>query len=256
MPALSPTMTEGTIVKWLKKEGDTFSPGDTLCEVQTDKAIVGLELEEEGILAKIIIKEDTKDIKIGTLIALMVEEGEDWKNVEVPEDVETTSLSTAKEESKEKPSVEKVASQTIMGPSVRNLLQHYAISPEEIKGTGPRNILLKSDVLSHIEKNNLTPQVIEKQKSQESTKPVSKTTATQSYVDIELSNMRKTIAKRLTMSKTTIPHSYMVMDCNINLVVELRQKLKTAGSQVSINDYIIKAGKSFTPCSFQKPWCF
>ena len=79
MPSLSPTMTEGTIVKWVKKEGDPIGAGDLICEVQTDKAIVGLELEEEGILAKIVVPNDAKDIKVGTLIALMVEEGEDWK---------------------------------------------------------------------------------------------------------------------------------------------------------------------------------
>ncbi|KAJ9599011.1 hypothetical protein L9F63_010468, partial [Diploptera punctata] len=82
MPSLSPTMSEGTIVKWLKKEGDPIQPGDVLCDIQTDKAVVSFEIEEEGILAKILVKEDTKDIKVGTVIALMVAEGEDWKSVE------------------------------------------------------------------------------------------------------------------------------------------------------------------------------
>lgn len=84
MPSLSPTMTEGTIVKWLKKEGDPVVPGDVICDIQTDKAVISMETDEEGILAKILVPEDTKDIKVGTLIALMVGEGEDWKAVEIP----------------------------------------------------------------------------------------------------------------------------------------------------------------------------
>lgn len=84
MPSLSPTMTAGTIVKWLKKEGDKIAPGDVLCDIQTDKAVMSLETDEEGILAKIIKPDDSKDVQVGTLIALIVAEGEDWKSVVVP----------------------------------------------------------------------------------------------------------------------------------------------------------------------------
>lgn len=84
MPALSPTMEEGAIVKWLKKEGDPVSPGDDLCEIETDKATVILDTEEEGILAKIIVPEGTRNIKISKLIALIAEEGEDISKVTVP----------------------------------------------------------------------------------------------------------------------------------------------------------------------------
>lgn len=95
MPSLSPTMSEGTIVKWLKKEGDVVVPGDVLCDIQTDKAVISMETDEEGVLAKILIPEDTKDIKVGTLIALMVNEGEDWKAVEVPSEAGGSSGSSA-----------------------------------------------------------------------------------------------------------------------------------------------------------------
>lgn len=84
MPSLSPTMTAGTIVKWYKKEGESISAGNVLCDIQTDKAVISLESDEEGILAKILIPENTKDIKVGTLIALIVSEDQDWKNVAVP----------------------------------------------------------------------------------------------------------------------------------------------------------------------------
>ncbi|WAR02175.1 ODPX-like protein, partial [Mya arenaria] len=82
MPSLSPTMSEGTIVKWYKKEGDVINAGDVLCDVQTDKAVVSFDTEDDGILAKILKPENTTDIKVGALIAIMVEEGDDWQNVE------------------------------------------------------------------------------------------------------------------------------------------------------------------------------
>lgn len=86
MPALSPTMEEGTIVKWVKKEGEAISPGDMLCEIETDKATIAMDSDEEGILAKIIVPEGTKNVKVNQLIALMVEEGEDITQVVVPLD--------------------------------------------------------------------------------------------------------------------------------------------------------------------------
>lgn len=86
MPALSPTMEVGTIVKWMKKEGDPISAGDVLCEIETDKATIAMDSDEEGILAKIIVPDGTKNVKINELIALMVEEGVDYTQVEVPVD--------------------------------------------------------------------------------------------------------------------------------------------------------------------------
>ena len=90
MPALSPTMEEGTIVKWMKKEGDPVSPGDVLCEIETDKATISMDSDEEGILAKIIVPDGRKNVKINQLIALMVEEGVDYTQVEVPLDTGKT----------------------------------------------------------------------------------------------------------------------------------------------------------------------
>jgi pyruvate/2-oxoglutarate dehydrogenase complex dihydrolipoamide acyltransferase (E2) component len=81
MPSLSPTMTEGTIVKWIKKEGETFSAGDAVCEIQTDKAVVSLDVDDDGTLAKIILSADSGTVQVGTLIAVIAEDGEDWKAV-------------------------------------------------------------------------------------------------------------------------------------------------------------------------------
>merc|ERR1719186_1282080 len=84
MPSLSPTMTEGTIVKWYKKEGEAISAGDVLCDIQTDKAVVSMECDDDGVVAKILMAEGSSGVEVGTLIALMVEEGQDWKDVAIP----------------------------------------------------------------------------------------------------------------------------------------------------------------------------
>lgn len=101
MPSLSPTMTEGNIVKWLKNEGDQVVPGDVLMEIQTDKAIVAFETEEEGVLAKILVPEDSKNIQVGTLVGLLSLPGDDWKNVAVPEESGNASTQPAVQISQE-----------------------------------------------------------------------------------------------------------------------------------------------------------
>merc|ERR1712106_856901 len=84
MPSLSPTMTEGTIVKWYKKEGEAISAGDALCDIQTDKAVVSMECDDDGVVAKILMAEGSAGVEVGTLIALVVEVGQDWKDVAIP----------------------------------------------------------------------------------------------------------------------------------------------------------------------------
>lgn len=108
MPSLSPTMTEGNIVKWLKKEGDKVIPGDVLMEIQTDKAVIAFETEEEGTLAKILIPDDSKNIQVGTLVGLISLPGDDWKSVSVPQG--STTSSTPAAPAKESPKNEKIQS--------------------------------------------------------------------------------------------------------------------------------------------------
>ncbi|XP_054721647.1 pyruvate dehydrogenase protein X component, mitochondrial-like [Uloborus diversus] len=240
MPSLSPTMTEGTIVKWLKKEGDSISPGDVLCEIQTDKAIVGLETEEEGVLIKILVPEDTKNVPLGELIAIIEGEGS-ADNTGVSEDITHSSpqeIAVKKEPALTNSSVD---SSKLIGPSVRKLLQDYGIKYSLITGSGPHNILLKGDVLNYIKDKNI------KQKSFESELPKTPDVTfieKQQYVDIPVTSMRKTIARRLTESKTSIPHAYASVDCKIDNILKFRKQLKDDGISVSMNDFVIKSAAS------------
>lgn len=274
MPALSPTMTEGTIIKWLKKEGDKFSPGETLFEVQTDKAVIPFELEEEGIVAKILAGDNSQSVKVGTLVGIFVMPGEDWQNVKfdaasvqpapsapaaapVAQAAPTPSTqpaastaSTATSQGREI-TLKELESKKI-GPVARMLMRAYQIDPNSIKGTGPHGFILKSDVKDYILKNNLLPAKLEHKHESEpaSTKSdqvketlnnLIENNPELDYEDIELTNMRKVIAKRLIMSKTTIPHSYISSSCVLDKVIELRKEMIKNNQKVSINDFLIKA---------------
>ncbi|XP_076116287.1 dihydrolipoyllysine-residue acetyltransferase component of pyruvate dehydrogenase complex-like [Mytilus galloprovincialis] len=256
MPALSPTMSEGTIVKWLKKEGESVVPGDVLCEIQTDKAVVSMEVDEEGILAKILKPENTTDIKIGTLIAVMVEEGDDWRTAEIPvesgsqtEPITTLEKSTSTED--HTTTTKTSHTEIPIGPSVRKLLEEYNITAATVQPSGPHGRLLKGDILKYVKSNSLSKQdlgAVSNTPTKEEVIQTSQPTTTvfvpgeeEEFIDIPLTNMRRTIARRLTESKMTIPHSYISIESNIKAVSDLRKQLLGEGIKVSMNDFIIKA---------------
>lgn len=142
-------MSTGTIVKWHKQEGDRLQPGDLLCEIQTDKAIMAFEFDEEGVLAKILVNENVADIPVGKLIAIVVDEGDDWKAVKVPaeEGVAAGSASVSSETVASSIKETIAVKVTKMAPSARNLVHHYDIKVDQLSATGPKGILQKTDVL-------------------------------------------------------------------------------------------------------------
>jgi len=270
MPALSPTMEEGTIVKWVKKEGDFVSAGDVLCEIETDKATIAMDSDEEGILAKIIVPEGSKSVKINELIALMVEEGVDYTKVEVPVDMDTQSKPevTSGETS---PAHSEPDTSVLISPAVRVLLETYHLNPRLIPATGPKGRLLKGDVLRYVAQGgkpftkpgeeasaeakvpSQTTPPSKAQPSPQSTAPPQKPEATPQttgakptstaiegpeHTDVPHTNMRRTIAKRLAESKASTPHTYASTNCVMDNVLEMRKGLDV---KVSVNDFIIKA---------------
>ncbi|ODN03419.1 Pyruvate dehydrogenase protein X component, mitochondrial [Orchesella cincta] len=253
MPSLSPTMTEGTIVKWMKKEGDAITAGDVLCEIQTDKAVVSMEHDDDGILAKILIPENTPDVKVGTLIALTVDEGDDWKSVEVPPDAGAAQAAASKStESSSKPVTPAAPSSgshgndRLVGPAVKNYLRKYGLESSQVSASGPHGTVTKGDVLKHALANKIEPVSLSASPPAPSAVSVSKTakpkspTGAASFVDLEISNMRRTIAKRLLQSKSTIPHAYGTAQCNMKSLVAFRKSLTSVGLKVSVNDLLIK----------------
>ncbi|CAL7945496.1 unnamed protein product [Xylocopa violacea] len=259
MPALSPTMTSGTIVKWLKKEGDEIEPGDALAEIQTDKAVMTFEVEDEGIFAKILAPEGSQ-VELGELIAITVEKGMDWKNVVVP----TTMKPSAAAPVTGPAVADKTSAPSgqVYGLAVKRLLEEYNIDAASVKGTGRPNRLLKSDVLAYIQAHNISkappkiapPPKAERAKKDRAPSPSKAHVPSgrpSDYEDIPVSNIRAVIAKRLGESKSTIPHSYAYIDITIDKLMEIRSELKADGINTSINDFITKAtAHALVECPF------
>lgn len=252
MPALSPTMTEGNLVKWLKKEGDTVEPGQVIAEIETDKATMEVEAVDEGIIGKIIIPEGTEGVQVNALIALLLEEGEDASALEGmststapangagPEKAHSIGISdsstsvAAPVAALHIPQVH--ASETTGGrvfatPLARRIAQDKNINLAQVKGSGPRGRIIKAD-LENVSASSVPMQNVGLVGG--SMEP--------EYVDLPVSGMRKVIAKRLTESKQTIPHFYLTIECNIDALLALRQKINEKGDhKVSVNDFVARA---------------
>ncbi|XP_064920944.1 pyruvate dehydrogenase protein X component, mitochondrial isoform X2 [Columba livia] len=280
MPALSPTMEEGNIVKWLKKEGETVNAGDALCEIETDKAVITMESSDDGILAKILVEEGSKNVRLGSLICLLVEEGQDWKQVEIPADgSDPSSLAPPVPALTSTPAGPSVSApfkveqkpgklQIRLSPAARNILETHGLDQSNITPSGPRGIFTKEDALKLLQVKQkgkpselkpvvspALPQPTAVQLSSQATAmasayprpavpPVStpgQSAALGTFTEIPASNIRRVIAKRLTESKTTIPHAYAAADCDIDAILKLRKQLAKDDIKVSVNDFIIKA---------------
>ena len=266
MPSLSPTMSEGTIVKWYKQEGEQIAAGDVLCDIQTDKAVVSMEADEDGIVAKILMAEGAAGVVVGTPIAVMVEEGQDWKDVAIPAATSTSPAASKSETAAAPPApsppvtavaaAAAVASSEFVhpaqtGPATALLLTQYGLDPARLEGSGPKGNLTKSDVLQYIKDKSLPtpapPQVplpgVAKpaDTTTPSSPPLAYSQPGQDYEDLELTSMRKVIARRLTESKQFSPHGYSSATADLTAVNRLRQEYIKSGFKVSINDFVISA---------------
>ncbi|XP_029290491.1 pyruvate dehydrogenase protein X component, mitochondrial [Cottoperca gobio] len=272
MPALSPTMEEGNIVKWLKKEGEAVAAGDALCEIETDKAVVTLESNDDGIMAKILMEEGSRNVPLGTLIALMVDEGQDWKQVEIPPpdaaapsaappatDVAAAPVVPPAAPSPATPPKRATSGPLRLSPAARHILDTHGLDPKLATATGPRGLITKEDALNLLKTSpapKATPAMAAPSPvpapaavppppgSRPNIPPLSvpgKPGAPGTFTEIPASNIRRVIAQRLTQSKTTIPHAYASVDCDMAAVMHLRKNLAKEQIKVSVNDFIIKA---------------
>ncbi|XP_015082636.1 dihydrolipoyllysine-residue acetyltransferase component 2 of pyruvate dehydrogenase complex, mitochondrial-like isoform X2 [Solanum pennellii] len=253
MPSLSPTMTEGNIARWLKKEGDKVSPGEVLCEVETDKATVEMECMEEGYLAKIIQGDGASSIKVGEVIAVTVEEEDDiakFKDYQ-PSTSDATPSPKApassppppKEEVAEKPvtpsqpkvSKPSASDRIFASPLARKIAEDNNIPLTNIKGTGPEGRIVKADIEDYLAS-----------RGKEAPAAAPKADTSLDYTDIPVAQIRKVTASRLLLSKQTIPHYYLTVDTCVDKLIELRSKLNalqeaSGGKKLSVNDLVIKA---------------
>ncbi|MFE8105990.1 pyruvate dehydrogenase complex dihydrolipoamide acetyltransferase [Sphingomonas melonis] len=277
MPALSPTMEEGTLAKWLVKEGDTVKSGDIMAEIETDKATMEFEAVDEGTIAKILIAEGTDGVKVGAVIAILAEEGEDAASVSAPTKSETPQPAAKESEAKPNPAdpnktgseakpVERTVTQAEdhgrpadagasdkggrvkASPLARRIAADKGIDLSGLSGSGPNGRIVKADVEGA--KPGAAPAAA-KADAAPTAAPAPVAVAKPATVpDIpheatKLSNMRKTIARRLTESKQTVPHIYLSVDIQLDALLKLRGELNASlesrGVKLSVNDMLVKA---------------
>ncbi|MEG3160886.1 pyruvate dehydrogenase complex dihydrolipoamide acetyltransferase [Sphingomonas sp. LB2R24] len=278
MPALSPTMEEGTLAKWLIKEGDVVKSGDLMAEIETDKATMEFEAVDEGTVVKILVAEGTDNVKVGTVIAIIAEEGEDASSVSAPTKSETPEPAAKESEAKPdpkdpndtgseaKPAPRTEASAEDHGrpadagpassgdrvkasPLARRLAADKGVDLGAVSGSGPKGRIVKADIESA--KPGAAPVAAKTEAAAPTAAATPAPAAKPATVpDIpheatKLSNVRKTIARRLTESKQTVPHIYLTVNIRLDALLKLRgelnKSLESRGVKLSVNDLLIKA---------------
>ena len=269
MPALSPTMEEGKLAKWLVKEGDVVKSGTILAEIETDKATMEFEAVDEGTIGKILVAEGSEGVKVNAPIAVLLAEGEKAGAVDIPAAMKDIKAAVKAEDKSSAPAPKAEAPKTAAAPAAKadgarvyasplakRIAAEKGVDLSGVTGTGPRGRIVKSDV------ENAKPGAA---------KPAAGAPAAAggagipgvaplpdarllypagSYEEIPHDSMRKAIAKRLTSAKTLIPHYYLTVDCNLNALMAVREKMNAAAPKgkdkvpaykLSVNDFIMKA---------------
>ena len=273
MPALSPTMEEGTLAKWLVKEGDTVASGDVLAEIETDKATMEFEAVDEGKIAKILVPEGTDGVKVGAPIAILAGEGEDASDVAAggssqspsgdaaapapapkkadapapaPKAAEPAPPPQAPVETPAAPPVPAAAPAKADGerikasPLARRLAQAQGIDLSTLTGSGPGGRIVRADLGTAAGGAMAAPKAAAPTATAVPVEP-----GDIPHEVVKLSNMRKTIARRLTESKQQVPHIYLTLDVQLDALLKLRSELNASlesrGVKLSVNDMLIKA---------------
>jgi len=267
MPALSPTMEEGTLAKWLVKEGDSIAAGDLLAEIETDKATMEFEAVDEGTIQKILVAEGSDEVKVGTVIALIAGEGEAAGSAAAPPPPAKETAPAAKEAA---PAPKAPAPEALKpaasppppapaqpkadlgdrikaSPLARRLAEQKGVDLAALTGSGPGGRIVKADI-----DGSSARAAPEQQVSAPAVETPAAPVATPihgapdiPYEAVKLSNMRKTIARRLTESKQHVPHIYLTVDIRLDALLKLRGELNASlearGVKLSVNDLLIKA---------------
>jgi pyruvate dehydrogenase E2 component (dihydrolipoamide acetyltransferase) len=257
MPALSPTMTEGTLSRWLKKEGEDVRAGDVIAEIETDKATMEVEAVDEGVLGKILVADGTEGVKVNEPIAILVEQGE-----AVPAAAPAAAPAPAKpapaapQQTATQPTAPRPATpggnghdtaqdeRIFVSPLARRMAKQAGIDLAALKGSGPNGRIVKADIEGALQK---APPVAPRPAAPApATRPTAAVAAPHTLVPH--SSIRKVIARRLTEAKSTIPHFYVSMDVEIDAMIRLMNELNAKSPKegpdvylITINDLVIKA---------------
>ena len=253
MPALSPTMTEGNLAKWHKKEGDKIKAGEVIAEIETDKATMEVEAVDEGILGKIVVPEGTQGVAVNSVIGVLLEEGEEKsaigaapKAAAAPAKKEEAPKVEAKAAAPAPQAVPAVQSgaRVFASPLAKRIAKDKGINLSNVKGTGPSGRIVKEDV-EKAKPGAAAPAA--GGRSMPSAGPNAKVLADaygMKYSEIPNNNIKKITAQRLQESKQVIPHFYLTVDCRIDALLETRRQVNEMANgayKLSVNDFVIKA---------------
>jgi pyruvate dehydrogenase E2 component (dihydrolipoamide acetyltransferase) len=270
MPALSPTMTEGNIAKWHKKEGDKIKSGDVLAEIETDKATMEIEAVDEGVLGKIVVPEGTQGVKVNTVIAVILEEGEDASALAkmelggaapasapaapAPAQAAATPAaaaaaprsSAAAPAPAPTPAPAPAAPQgrVFASPLARRMAEQSGVDLGALRGTGPHGRVVKADIEAVLVSGapagapSAAPMVAAATFAAPPPPP-----AGVAYEDVPANNVRRVVAQRLQESKQQVPHFYLTVDCEIDALLKVRKELnaRSEAYKLSVNDFVIRA---------------
>ena len=276
MPALSPTMEKGNLAKWLKQEGDKVKSGDVLAEIETDKATMEVEAIDEGILAKIVVPAGTNDVPVNEIIAIIAQEGEDVSAAPAPKaaasphpeearsavmrDVAAASPAVMASPVATAAPVAPSGARTFASPLAKRIAGQAGLDLAKIAGSGPHGRVVERDVKAAIAGG--TPVAAAPAAAAAAPAPkaapapagaadeaTKKLFAAGSYEEVPHDGMRKTIARRLSEAKSTIPHFYLTVDCDLDALLALREQINKAAPvkegkpayKLSVNDFVIKA---------------
>jgi len=265
MPALSPTMTEGNLARWLKKEGDAVKPGDVIAEIETDKATMEVEAADEGKLGKILVAEGSQGVKVNDVIAVLLEEGESPGDIKAPAAAAPKAeAAPAKAEApKSAPASPAPAAQApapraaapasgerqFVSPLAKRLAQQHGLDLSRIVGSGPHGRVVKADVDKAATGGGAkaAPAAVKGMPSAPGM-PGTPAFGEPQFDLVAHTSMRKTIARRLQESKQFVPHFYLTIDCEIDRLLKAREEINSAAPKegrgafkLSVNDFVIKA---------------
>jgi pyruvate dehydrogenase E2 component (dihydrolipoamide acetyltransferase) len=251
MPALSPTMEEGTLAKWLVKEGDQVKSGDLIAEIETDKATMEFEAVDEGTIAQIVVPEGSDGVKVGTVIALIAGDDEGASPAPAPAAAKA-AVPTAKAAPaaapapapRPEPEVAKAADgdRLKVTPLARRLAEQQGVDLSAVQGSGPGGRIVKADLDAGAKPAPVAAPAPTPAAAPAAAAPVETDIP---HDAAKLSNMRKVIARRLTESKQQVPHIYLTVDIRLDALLKLRGELNASlegrGIKLSVNDMLIKA---------------
>ena len=261
MPALSPTMSDGKLAKWLKKEGDSVESGDVLAEIETDKATMEMEAVDEGTIGKILVPEGTEGVAVNAPIAVLLEEGDDESAIEeaMASAAPAPKLEAPKEEAPKaeapkpeakpdgapapKPQQAPSGGRIFASPLAKRMAEQAGLDLSQVQGSGPNGRIVKADIEKALEGG--APAAAAPTAEEPAAAPPPEIAAP--YTEVPHSSMRKVIAQRLSESKRTIPHFYLSVDCELDTLLALRKQLNDKSPEgegaykISVNDFVVRA---------------